>query len=68
MVGLVVMPAALLAAVLMPLHLEALPLMVMGQGLALVILISDAVAALPGAAMITPRPAHPPCCCLAPVR
>ncbi len=67
-VGLVVMPAALLAAVLMPLHLEALPLMVMGQGLALVILISDAVAALPGAAMITPRPAPSAMLLLAPVR
>lgn len=54
--GLIVMPAALIAAVLMPFHLEALPLTVMGQGLKLVIFISDSVAALPGAAMITPQP------------
>ena len=55
-VGLIVMPAALLAAVLMPLGLETLPLIVMAKGLELVIIISDGVAALPGANMVAARP------------
>ena len=56
-VGVVVMPAALLAAVLMPLGLEALPLALLEQGLKAVIAISDSVARLPGADAVTPRPA-----------
>ncbi len=55
-VGLVVMPMALLSALLMPLSLEALPLMAMEAGLRAVILISDFVASLPGADMMAPRP------------
>jgi competence protein ComEC len=55
-VGLVVMPAALLSAMLMPLGLEWLPLGVMAQGLSLVTLISDGIAALPGADAIMARP------------
>ena len=55
-VGLLVMPSALLAAVLMPLGLEWLPLQVMAQGLSILIGISDWVAALPGADSILPRP------------
>jgi competence protein ComEC len=55
-VGLVVMPSALLAAILMPLGLEWLPLRVMAEGLALVTAISERVAALPGADSIMARP------------
>ena len=55
-IGLLVMPPALLAAVLMPLGLEGLPLWVMGQGLELVLAISDGVAAIPGAQAVVPQP------------
>ena len=55
-VGLVVMPMALLSAVLMPFGLEQLPLMVMAAGLKAVIVISNHVASLPGADMMSPRP------------
>ena len=56
-VGVIVMPAALLSAVLMPFGLEALPLAVMAQGLRAVTVISDAIAALPGADAVAPQPA-----------
>lgn len=56
-VGFVVMPAALLSVLLMPFGLEWLPLHVMAEGLSLVTLISDRVAALPGADAIMARPA-----------
>jgi len=55
-VGVLVMPFALLAAVLMPFGLEQLPLAVMGKGLELVIVISNAVAGLPGANEVIARP------------
>lgn len=55
-VGVVVMPMALASALLMPLGLEWLPLQVMGKGLELVIIISDAIAALPGADEVVARP------------
>jgi len=55
-IGLVVMPAALCGALLMPLGLEWLPLRVMAEGLALVILISDWIAGLPGADAVMARP------------
>lgn len=55
-IGIVVMPMALLAAVLMPIGLEALPLWAMGKGLSLVLLISDWVAGFPGAYVILPQP------------
>lgn len=55
-VGVVVMPAALASALLMPLGLEWLPLQVMAKGLELVIRISDAIAALPGADEVIARP------------
>lgn len=55
-VGGLVMPFALMAALLMPLGLEQLPLLIMGKGLELVILISDFVAALPGANEVIARP------------
>jgi competence protein ComEC len=55
-VGLVVMPSALLAALLMPVGLEWLPLQAMAEGLSLVTAISERVAALPGADSIMARP------------
>lgn len=55
-VGLLVMPFALLAVLLMPFGLEQLPLVVMGKGLELVIVVSNAVAALPGADEVIARP------------
>ncbi len=54
-IGLVVMPMALVATLLMPLGLEALPLLAMGQGLQLVLAISDLVADLPHAQMTVPQ-------------
>ena len=54
-ISLVVMPFALLSVVLMPFGLEALPLVVLGKGLELVLAISDYVAALPGAQRIIPQ-------------
>jgi len=55
-VGILVMPFALLAALLMPFGLEQLPLVIMGKGLELVIVISNSVAALPGANEVIARP------------
>ena len=55
-IGLVVMPFALLSAVLMPFGLEALPLMAVGKGLELVIVISNRVAGLPGADVVMSQP------------
>jgi competence protein ComEC len=51
----IVMPFALLSVVLMPFGLEALPLIVLGKGLELVLAISGYVAALPGAQRIIPQ-------------
>jgi competence protein ComEC len=56
-ISLVVMPMGLLAALLMPLGLEAWPLWAMGQGLDLTIAISNWVTTLPGAATILPQQA-----------
>ena len=58
-IGVLVMPFALLSAVLMPLGLERLPLIVMGKGLELVMAISNGVAALPGANEVVARPWEP---------
>ncbi|MFN4141999.1 ComEC/Rec2 family competence protein [Aestuariivirga sp.] len=55
-VGLVVMPAALVASLLMPFGLEGPALMLMGKGLQLVIAISDGVASLPGANAVVATP------------
>ena len=55
-VGLVVMPAALVSVLLMPIGLEWLPLRIMAEGLSLVTLVSDRIAALPGADAIMARP------------
>ena len=53
--SLAVMPFALLSVVLMPLGLEAWPLAILGQGLELVLTISDRVAQLPGAQRLIPQ-------------
>lgn len=55
-VGMVVMPFAVVSVLLMPLGLERVPLLVMGKGLELVIVISDWVASLPGANEVIARP------------
>ncbi len=55
-VGVVVMPGALLATLLMPLGLESLPLLAMDRGLRLVMTISDWVAGLPGAGQVWRQP------------
>ncbi len=55
-IGILVMPPALLAAVLMPLGLDGPPLWVMGKGLELVIAISDWVAGFPGAHVVVAQP------------
>jgi len=57
-VGLIVMPAALMSFVAMPFGLEALPLWVAGQGIVLIVSVADIVASWPGA--VTPVPAMPP--------
>ncbi|MBZ0262721.1 MAG: ComEC family competence protein [Hyphomicrobiales bacterium] len=54
-VGLFVMPFAVLSVVLMPLGLEAWPLAVLGKALETVLSISDHVAALPGAQRVIPQ-------------
>ena len=56
LIGFIVMPAALLAVVLMPFGIEVLPLTVLGWGLRGVVLVSDWVAALPGADAVMARP------------
>ena len=58
LVGIIVMPSALLAFIAMPLGLEAVPLWVAGQGIAAIVAVADTVAAWPGA--ITAIPALPP--------
>ena len=55
-IGILVMPFALISALLMPFGLEALPLRIMGEGLKLVLWISDWVAGFPGANMVAPQP------------
>lgn len=55
-IGIAVMPMALLATLLMPFGLEALPLRIMGEGLVLVMAISDWVAGFPGAHVIVAQP------------
>lgn len=56
-VGFVVMPAALVAFLAMPLGLEAIPLWAAGQGIVLITLVADVVASWPGA--VTAVPAMP---------
>ncbi len=54
-VSLIVMPMGLLAALLMPLGLEAWPLWLMGQGLQVTMAISDWVVGLSGAKTVLPQ-------------
>jgi len=56
LMGLVVMPAAVVSAVLMPLGLDAVPLWVMGRGLAGILWVAESVAALDGARGSVPTP------------
>ncbi len=49
LMGLVVMPAAVVAVLLLPLGIDGLPLWVMGQGLRWILGVADRVAALEGA-------------------
>ncbi len=58
LMGVMVMPAAVLAACLMPLGLEALPLWVMGLGVDWILGVAHWVAGLPGArgTVVTPGP------------
>lgn len=58
-VGILVMPFALLGVVMMPFGLDHWPLAVMGKGLELVIVISNQVAELPGANEVIARPPLP---------
>ena len=54
--GLMVMPAAVIAAVLMPLGLDAVPLWVMGRGLGAILWVAHWVAGLEGARGTVPTP------------
>lgn len=54
--GIVVMPAAVVAMCLMPLGLEALPLWVMGQGLAWILQVAEWVSGLDGARRLVISP------------
>ena len=56
-VGVVVMPAALTSAMMMPFGLEEWPLKAMEVGLKATMWISDFVAGLPGANVLMPKPA-----------
>ncbi|MCI4663061.1 MAG: ComEC/Rec2 family competence protein [Neomegalonema sp.] len=54
LMGIWVMPMGLLAALLTPLGLEAVPLKLMAEGVKLILLVARQVAALPGAVMLIP--------------
>ncbi len=56
LMGLLVMPAAVIGAVLMPFGLDVLPLWVMGQGLAGILWVAHWVAGLDGARGTVPTP------------
>lgn len=60
-IGIVIMPMALLSVLLMPFGLEGLPLLAMGEGLKLVLLISGWVAEFPGAKVIVAQPSQLAC-------
>ncbi len=55
-VGLWIMPAAILALILMPLSLHWVPLAAMGWGVDIVLGVADAVAAWPGSTVTLPSP------------
>jgi competence protein ComEC len=54
-IGVLVMPMALASVLLMPFGLEAWPLWLLGEGLEMVMAISDWVADFPGAYLVIPR-------------
>jgi len=56
LMGLLVMPAAVIGALFMPLGLDALPLWVMGRGLAAILWVAHWVAGLEGARGTVPTP------------
>ncbi len=56
LMGILVMPAAVIGAVLMPLGLDALPLWVMGRGLAAILWVAHWVAGFEGARGTVPTP------------
>jgi competence protein ComEC len=64
-VSVLVMPAAMLSALLMPLGLETLPLKVMGLGLEIVMLISDWVSSWPWSGIRLPQLSAAAAACLA---
>lgn len=51
----IIMPMGLLALLLMPLHLETVPLVIMGKGVSFMMAISDHVAALPFSSIALPQ-------------
>jgi competence protein ComEC len=53
-ISLIVMPAATLSVLLMPFGFETFPLLIMGRGLDMVMLISDSVAGMAGSRMSIP--------------
>jgi competence protein ComEC len=53
-IGILIMPMAVASVVLMPLGLDHLPLQVMGEGIRLMLAISDWVSSLPGARLYLP--------------
>jgi competence protein ComEC len=55
LMGIIVMPAASLSALLMPIGLEAVPLQILGYGLDGVMWVSDTVAGWPGARYVVPQ-------------
>lgn len=54
-ISFIIMPMALVSMIAMPLGLEAWPLWIMGQGIDLMVWISDWVASLPGAYVVVPQ-------------
>lgn len=57
MMGLAVMPLLFIGLMLMPLGLEAVPLVVAGWGIQWILMVADRVAALPGSISAVPSPA-----------
>ncbi|MGI3167877.1 ComEC/Rec2 family competence protein [Pseudooceanicola sp. C21-150M6] len=56
LMGLIIMPAGVIALCLMPLHLEAIPLAVMGLGLEWVLFVATTVSDLPGSTALIKAP------------
>ncbi len=64
-IGILMMPMAIASVILMPLGLDYLPLQVMGEGIRLMLAISEWVSALPGARLYLPTMPLPACLLLA---